>query len=38
MSLDVPTINEFTYEIMVKLIRIQLQICFSEEKCFEHPK
>ena len=35
--------NEFTYEIMVEFINlelflIQLQISFSEGKCFTHPK
>ena len=32
--------NEFTYEIIInlKLFLIQLQICFSEGKCFTHPK
>ena len=34
---------EFTYEIMVefidlKLLLIQLQICFGEGKCFPDPK
>ena len=36
-------INEFTYEIMVEfinleLIWIQLHICFSEGTIFTHPK